>query len=124
MVEEWWVHRNRPPPDMPAADAERWWSWHDQARAMTHALYADQGWEVLVEGPVSPDVPVSGAAMIEAGVAAECPGDEAATEGAIAGITRALTDIRTTLAAAYRSLPRPAPSPVISGPLPIPPEEQ
>lgn len=118
--------RNRPPPDPQSATvkaAARWWLWHDRARAMTHTLYADHGWQVLTEGPVDALLPIPGVAMIEAGVAREVGGDEASVEGAKAGIAAALTEIRSTLTDALRTLPRPL-QPLWSGSIPLPPEDQ
>lgn len=123
VAREFEEERGRPPPvDSVTARAERWWLWHDRARAMVHALYADRGWEVLVEGPVSPETPCSGAAMIEAGVAGEVDGDQASIDGAQSGIERAVTEILTTLTDALRTLPRPL-QPVWSGSIPLPPED-
>jgi hypothetical protein len=124
LAEEWRRDRGRPPPyDAETARSERWWLWHDRARAMTHALYADRGWDVLVDGPLSPELPMAGVAMIEAGVAGEVKGDEPSLDGALSGIERALTEIASTLTAALRTLPRPL-QPVWSGPIPLPPEDQ
>lgn len=118
-----WAERGRPPPvDPETLRAERWWLWHDRTRAMVHAFYADRGWEVLVEGPVSAELTVAGVAMIEAGVAREVDGDEPSVLGAQVGIETALSEIRSTLTAAFRRLPAPL-RPVWSGPIPLPQEE-
>lgn len=118
-----WKERGRPPPRDPAsARAERWWTWYDRARALAHALYADQGWQVLVEGPISPEHGVPGVALIEAGIAREVDGDEPSIAGAQAGIEQALTEILTTLTDAVRRLPAPL-RPTWSGPIPLPPED-
>lgn len=123
LVQEW-ENLGRPlPAELRTVRAERWWLWHDRARAMAHALYADQGWSVLIDGPVSADLPISGVAMIEAGVVREVSGDTDAVHGAQAGIAQAMTDLSTTLTAAVRTLPRPL-QPIWSGPIPLPPEEQ
>lgn len=123
LAAEWWDEHKRPPPyDAVTAQAERWWLWHGRARAMTHALYADRGWHALMEGPVSPETPVSGVSMIEAGVVGEVEGDEPSVAGAQAGIEAAVTEIRRTLTDALRRLPAPL-RPLWSGPIPLPPED-
>lgn len=123
LAREWWEEHKRPPPhDAATAQSERWWLWHDRARAMTHAVYAEHGWRVLVEGPLSAELPISGVAMIEAGIAGEVRGDEPSLGGAWTGIEAALTEIRSTLSDALRRLPAPL-RPVWSGPIPLPPEE-
>jgi hypothetical protein len=123
LAHEWEERHDRPPPADPTTlRAERWWLWFDRARAMAHAFYADRGWHALVEGPVSAELPISGAAMIEEGVAREVKGDDPSVDGAQAGIEQALSEIRSTLTAALRQLPAPL-RPVWSGPIPLPPED-
>lgn len=118
---EWDDGHRRLDTDAPQLAAERWWLWHDRARALTHALYADHGWQALTDGPTG-DTDLPGIAVIEGFTAHEAPGDEQALAGAQAGIAAALTDIRTTLTHAFATLPRPL-QPVWSGPIPLPPED-
>jgi hypothetical protein len=122
VAREWEEGGRHPPFDPPTMRAERWWLWHDRARAMTHALYADRGWDVLVSGPVSAETPIPGVAMIEGGIAREVDGDEPSILGAQEGIEAALTEISSTLADALSRLPAPL-RPVWSGPIPLPPKE-
>lgn len=117
VAHDWRQEHSRPPPHEPAmVRAERWWRWHDRARAMTHALYADRGWDALVEGPAC------GVAMIEKGIAREVDGDEPSLRGAQHGIETALTDISTTLADALGRLPAPL-RPLVVGTIPFPPKD-
>jgi hypothetical protein len=117
-----WEERDEPLPETRAIKIERYLLWFDRSRAMTHALYADRGWQVLVEGPVSEQWTDCGAAMIEEGVAREVGGDLVALEGAQAGIGQAVSEIRSTLTATLRRLPAPL-RPLWSGPIPLPPED-
>jgi hypothetical protein len=118
---EWEQEWGRPLP-IEWVQAEAYWLWHDHARALVHVMHAERGYDVLTQGPVSGESALSGAAAIEGFVAAETNGNPTALRGAQAGITRALSEIASTLTSAFASLPRPT-RPVWSGPIPLPQED-